>query len=336
MSTALDVGVHDLRSLRRRHARVLGRRTRSAYAALPDTPSRRRVLERTRIPFAVCEDSLLLMGDHAAEFAGPFQTPCLPLLADGHVPTDDAPARQVLAALVDALLPEPVESDETCCVAHSGDADDVAFLERLLRLSGYHPVVLPRGVAAALSQLGDVAFSGIGIDFGAGSTEVAVVHRGVEIARHVAQRGGNWIDGRLASEIPRFKQENGPDHRVDAETLGQWKADRSSILEPTDEEGELLGELYTELLSTTIEEAAGAIAGCGELDGLPSSLHVACVGGVSRVPGFQELLSGVWSRSEFPLSVDRIRLAGDPAYAVARGCLINAELESEYRHRNAA
>lgn len=330
MSTALDVGVHRMRSLRRRHARVIGRKTRSAFAVLPDTPSRRRVLDRTRIPFAVCEDSLLLMGDHAAEFAPSFQTPLLPLLPGGNVPTSDAPARQVLAALVQALLPEPVEQNEICCVALP-DPDDEAFPARVLRLNGYEPIVISRGLAVVLSELVDKSFSGIGIDFGSGSTELVLAHRGTEIARHQIAIGGDWIDEQLAHEFREYAWDGRGHRYLDTDAIGCWKSNRGSILEPKDDRDEFLGELYTELISKLLEESAADLEGRSALVGLPVPLTLVCAGGVGSIEGFDELLTGIVERIGFPVEIGSVRLARDSDYTVARGCLINAELEADVR-----
>jgi hypothetical protein len=340
MSIALDLGVHELRSLRRRHERVIGRKSRAAYAVLPDTAARRRVLEKTRIPFAVCEGSLVLMGDTAVDFAQSFQTPCLPLLADSRVPTHDAPARQVLAALVDALLPDPVEEHEICCLTIPGASrrsdHDTEFLVRIVKLNGYEPLVLGRGHAIVLSELVRDSFTGIGIDFGAGGTEFSLVHRGVEIDRHTLRRGGEWIDQRLAREFDEHAWDVRGHRFLDTDTTRDWKETNGSLLEPAGDRGAFLGEVYTELIVTALEETAAAWSRNPRVPHLPQPLNVVCAGGVSRIGGFGRLFEEIASRGDFPVEIGSVRVVENSTYTIARGCLINAELETETRRRTAA
>ena len=96
--TALDLGVHRFRSLRRVGGRTVGRGCRAAYGALPDSPARRRLLDQVGLDYATTQAGrdgeaaeLLLFGDAADEYAKLFGTPPLALLPDGAV-ADRRPA----------------------------------------------------------------------------------------------------------------------------------------------------------------------------------------------------------------------------------------------------
>ena len=103
MSVSLDVGSDRLRSLHCRDGRLVGRSCRAVYAALADTDVHRQALTQMRIPFAVCDEDLVLIGDTAYEYAGLFRAPLAPVLPAGKLPLADAPARQILATHEDAL-----------------------------------------------------------------------------------------------------------------------------------------------------------------------------------------------------------------------------------------
>ena len=107
MSVSLDIGTRALRSLRQQGARLIGRQNMARYVVLPDRPQQRRLLESSSYRYATCEGSLLVIGRAAGELAETLQIPEIPLLRDGELPMDDPLARQVMASLIESLLPVP-------------------------------------------------------------------------------------------------------------------------------------------------------------------------------------------------------------------------------------
>jgi len=61
MSIALDIGVSRIRSLRRGAEGLVLRRVRPVYTVLPDSPSYRDMLVRMPVPYALCDDALLML-----------------------------------------------------------------------------------------------------------------------------------------------------------------------------------------------------------------------------------------------------------------------------------
>ncbi|HID23889.1 MAG TPA: hypothetical protein EYP14_16025, partial [Planctomycetaceae bacterium] len=87
MTIGLDIGSHLLRSLRIAADSTLRlRKCRAHYAVLPDSLAHRQLLEQAGVLFAVCDESLLLLGDAAHEYASLFHVLPTPLLPAGHVP----------------------------------------------------------------------------------------------------------------------------------------------------------------------------------------------------------------------------------------------------------
>lgn len=335
MTVALDVGAHRVRSLRRDERRLLAQSCRALYAVLPDSDSQRDLLRRTGIPFAACEEDLALMGDGAEEYARLFRALSVPLFPDGRVPSGDPPARQIIAALIEALLPPSGSFENICCLTVPGGGDDREddatwqFLSQLVRLRGYTPIFLSQAMAIVLAELADRAFTGIGIDLGASKTELVVAHCGVELARCAIPRGGQWIDRELALRAERFAWDSAGNRYLDLEGVRQWK--ETATLRPATAHDDLLTELYAELLGDALSEISIALTRMLDCALVPQPLAVVVSGGAARIGGFKELLERLWRRAAFPLDVDRIRIAAGGDYRVARGCLVRAELETQTR-----
>ena len=342
MSIALDVGAYRFESLRRTGDRLLGRSCRAAYSAVPTTDSQCRLFQQAQVPYAVCDDSLVLMGDWAVDLAHLFQIRSCPLLPDGGIPQDDPLARQVIAALAEALLPEPSCPDEICCLvlpsAHAGQDNsagkgaDWEFFARLARLRGYQPVSYGSAMALILAELVAESFTGIGIVCGASHCDLTVAHRGVELCRCSIPQGGDWIDERLASEADTYGWEANGERFLDTEHARQRKEGFSgSLLDPQNSHEALLTDSYSEMATRLVKEAARCLANGVRPLNVPQPLTVVCGGGTARTAGFREVLAKAFQTTTFPLQIGNIRMSAGNHYTVARGGLICAELEAGTR-----
>ena len=340
MSIGLDVGSSQIRSLRHRGDRLVGRSGRALFAVLPDAPEYRSLLEAGHIPFAMCDGALTLIGDNAAAYSSLFHVRPQGLLPQGHLPTNDPVARQCLAALVDALLGEPDQPGEMCCVTLPGGemfqslatSNELEFLTRLIRLRGFTPQVLSAGMAAALAHLVSSSFTGLGLSFGAATSELVLAHRGLEVSVSVSPRGGDWMDELIAEH---FALTTCDTDGVSILDLPQAAALRQqfdgTLAAPHDQDSQFLTDLHQDLAYGLIRSAAVEFGKQPRSLDVPQPLSVIVVGGVARIHGFHELLQNAFEAARFPLAIRDIQLATDDDFAIARGCLINAQLESDVR-----
>ncbi len=354
MSIALDIGSSHLRSLRHENGRLKARTCRSLFAVMPDSESRRHVLGETGISYAICEDELVLMGNGAEEFSRLFQVPPMALLPNGKLRPDDPPSRQILACLIEALLPHPQFEGELCCMTLPGlpprhsamPHSELEFFSRVVSLRGYQPMVLSAGMATIVAHLVDEGFTGIGIDFGAETCEVSLAHRGMEVVRTAVPRGGNYIDEQLAVSHKRYAWDSAGNKYLDIQGANRWKEEISgSIMEPDNSAESDLARLYRELVSAVIGEAAHNLSRSPQLETLPWPMPVVCTGGVAQISGFQSMMEEMWRKVPFPIEISGIdivtgqsdsetaNIAMHAHFHVARGCLINAHLETETRSK---
>ena len=340
MSVGLDGGSSQIRCLRRRGDQLIGRSNRTLFAVLPDAPKYRALLEAGQIPFAVCDGALTLVGDTAAAYSSLFHVRPQSLLPQGHLPPNDPVARQSSAALVEALLGEPDQPGEFCCVTLPGGemsrslatSNELEFFSRLIRLRGFTPQVLSAGMAAVLAHLVHNSFTGIGLSFGAATSELVLAHRGIERAVYSSPLGGNWLDELIAEQFSYLICDTSGAAYLDVEHAA---ADRhefaGSLAAPHDEPSEFLSALHQDLVYALIRSAAVELAKEPRTLEVPQPLPVVVVGGVAKIRGFRELLHHTFEAAEFPLAIRDIQFATDNPFAVARGCLINAQLESDVR-----
>lgn len=345
MSVALDIGAARLKSLRHEGGRLVGRTCRGDCVVLENGESQRTLLNHMRAPHAICEEAIVVFGAHAADFSRLFHSPCRPLLAEGRVPAKDPAARQILAALVDALLPAPRQAGELCCLSYpgapgaetpEGDAD-YEFYSRLLRPRGYEPVVLNAGMGAILAEMVESAFTGIGIDFGAATTEASAAHLGREIACCSIPRGGHWIDEQFALRNEEYNWNPQGERYLDLQGVAGWKESLSAPPgESADGREKLLAEICRELIAQVLNEIAAQFTDAGVSREIPQPVSVVVSGGTARLPGFEELLRSALRRFPLPVEVGNLRTAAGGDYTVARGGLIYAELERQAQRVQAA
>jgi hypothetical protein len=378
MNIALDVGSHEIRSLRIDRGKLIARRCRAAYAVLDDTANHRTLLQQVAVPFATCEGQLLIYGDDADKVTQLFRIPCLELLPGGELPTDDPPARQMIATLIESLIggsrESRVESQRRNGPSHSGSglwtldsrlndgggdgmrrraplqgdgaicaltlpgtsdsggdwtSQHREFLSRLLRLHGYVPLELSAPQALVLAELGDQAFTGIGLVFGAGSSQAGLIHRGNVVAHCAVPYAGHWIDLRLArAQQVHFWDADGNKY-LDVDKTRAWKeAFNGSLRSPVSSRDQQLADLHRGMVEFMLREAAMNFAPELKRFGTPNALPLVVAGGTARIPGFRDLLLDVLPTVSLPVRIADVRLVAEDDFTIARGGLIRAELEA--------
>ena len=126
MITAIDFGCSRIRSAFRNPLdpqRLSLYVERAEYALIEDQSQHRRTLAEQQIPCAECKDALAVVGNRSVDVKWMSRVPLTPLFADGLVPSDDAPARQMLHVLTAAILPPAKDSENLCAMVVPGVAD---------------------------------------------------------------------------------------------------------------------------------------------------------------------------------------------------------------------
>jgi hypothetical protein len=337
MTIALDPGAFAMRSLRRRRDELVSRRCRSIAASIRESDARRRWLDFSNVPYLRAENYLILPGSAATEADELFETIPRDLLPAGMIPIADPVTRQVISALVEGLLPWSEHRQEICCFTQPGepiagaDGDSplerrMKFFARLIHLRGYRPVPLNPATALVLAELSEAGFSGVGVALGAASCEITVVHRGNQITRGRLARGGRWIDEQLALRTRMYRRDSQGEQVLDVEGA-RLRKESASLNATADDDSRLVANLYRNLVAELVEVISETLISDLQIALLPGPLPIICGGGPARIDGFGELFCAEINRQPLPVTIAGPWLANDHEYAVARGCLIRAELE---------
>lgn len=312
MSVGLDLGTTEFRSIRDSADELIARRCRAVYLVVRNTPGHRRLIESTQARHAICGDNLVIFGDDAIECGAMLDMQAIPLLRNGRLPGADPVARQILALMLEAVLPPAPSVDAICCLTLPGGyvasrddySLDVRFLKQLVALRGYRPQLTTPGLAIVLSELPTASFSGLGISLGATNCEIGIIHCGRELARWSV--AGNLLA--LEEEFPRH---------VSADS-----SDAGSVL--TESQQQAWDRMCLRMLISILTEAREALVSEGSIRLIPQPAQLACSGGITSAAGFQELFTQAWSQAGWPLKPVSVHVVANPTMTVARGCLIQA------------
>jgi len=336
MTIGLDIAGRSMQSLRREPGRLIGRSTPAEYIALPPTANDRRLLERARVPYAVCDGSLIVHGRPAVEMAPLVHVPRLPILPQGKLPQGDPLSRQLAGSMLDSLLPQTTRMDAVCAVVppQSDDAGNLTatreweFFSRLIRMRGYRPVAVDSPSALVLATLGHTGFSGLALTVGDFRCAVTISRYGQSLVQAAVPRGLAWIDEQLALSSGRVVWDMDGNSYVDTDAVAQWKqAVNPSLLAPSTPDERFLADRYLELLRELLGTLSNRCLQSPEVATFRGPLSLVCCGEAAGARGFAGLLAEELGRTGLPITLGDIRIADDPVFTVARGCLIRAELE---------
>ncbi len=348
MICAIDFGSCRIRSVFRNPQtpeRLTMFSERSEYTLLTNTEQHRLVLEAQAVPYAECDQALVVFGNHAASAQWLSRVPRTALLTDGVVPSDDPPARQILSLLTVSMLPANPSSRNLCVLTVPGlqDGSDQAkksevFLHRLVQMQGYQPVVVDAAEAALLATCSDASFTGISLVMGAETTAICIARFGMLIVSETIAIGGNWIDKELAKHFSVQMFDEAGTAYLDIENIRQWKIDSGvSLKNSLGDRERMLARLYTVVLDRVCRTVTQLLESTPVRLALNKQrLSVMLAGGAVMVDGFADLLTKQFIQHDIADRILSVRIAHDPETAVVRGALIFGELESRAPHTEEA
>lgn len=340
MICAIDFGCSRIRSVYRNPQtpdRLTMYSERSEYTLLRNTHQYRHALEAERLPYAECGESLVIFGNNAAKAQWLSRVPRTALLTDGLVPSDDAPARQMLNLLIESIMPKGSSQNNICVLTIPGARDgsnqanrNEAFLCHLVKMRGYTPVVINPAEAALLANCSDAAFTGLSLVMGAETTTVCVARLGIVLASETLAVGGNWIDSEMSRQFKVQMFDETGNAYLDLESIRQWNLDNSPhLIHAHGDRERKLSRLYSvvqERVVRSIRELIDQPPVRAELNN--QRLSIMAAGGAVKVNGFADLLTEQLIQHDIADKILAVKTAPDPETAVLRGALIYGELKS--------
>lgn len=181
---------------------------------------------------------------------------------------------------------------------------------------GYKAQPINEAFAIALSELLDEGLTGVAISFGAGMTNVAVIHHGDPLVEFSMTKGGDYIDTAVGNALD-----------ISPSLVQLEKESGVDLLNPSTKIMEAVSVYYGSVLKYVLENTAF------ELEKRKKTLPIfredvvmVVSGGLALAGGFVQKMNEVIKTVNFPIGIKEIRMAKNPMTAVANGALLASQL----------
>ena len=212
-------------------------------------------------------------------------------------------------SLVYSVPARPIDSDFDI-VYHK------EMLEYYIGQMGYKAMALNEAYAIGLSELLDDGVTGVCVSYGAGMTNIAVIHEGDNLVEFSVTRAGDFIDesvGRaldISPSLVQLEKEAGVD-----------------LVEPKEKIMEAVAVYYNSVINYTLQNIAYELKNRHkELPMFKNPVPIVVSGGLTQAKGFEKKVEEVVNAIDFPLKVGKVVRAKEPMKAVAQGCFLASQM----------
>jgi actin-like ATPase involved in cell morphogenesis len=309
------------------------RSVRDAFLDLDNVAGTRNMLKMGKVSFVEKDDTLYVVGDASLPIANIMKREVRRPLSQGVIAAGEREAEKILILLLKEVVGEPSTPNEVVYYSVPAapidrDADVIfheAMFKKILTGFGYKAEPMNEAAAVVYANAEKEEFTALGLSFGAGMTNVALLYQTMIGMKFSCARGGDWIDdgsakatGRTQAQIMAIKEQG-----VDLlnPTVGDEKTDR--------ERGAIV-VYYRNLINYVVESIKKEFRKNESAVQIDKPIPIIISGGTAKAGNFLELFKQEFAKiKDFPFEVSEIRMASDPLADVAKGLLIAASLESE-------
>jgi actin-like ATPase involved in cell morphogenesis len=330
MAKAIDIGTCFLVGAKLEGGKEVFTIERDAFFSMPREDFAEEMLHDAGAKYVLRGNEIFVVGEDALKYCmitGKQESYRRPMQR-GVLNPGEEEAIPLLERLIEGITGKPEFKGEviaaTIPAAPLDENLDVTFhrivLERFLKKLGYDVRILNEALAIIYAECpkvddsGQIApFSGVGISFGAGMTNLVVAWRAKKLFEISVARGGDWIDASVSKvrNIPSGKVTHEKEKNFDLR-----KVDPRNALHLS------LEIYYEELVRHVLREFGAHFKGAQTT--VTNPLDVVVAGGTASVPGFTEMFKRILEEVGAPIPIREVRLAKDPLRTVAKGALVAA------------
>jgi len=301
------------------------------YVIKPSTPIATKMIEKGLAGKTFVKDadgSFIILGKDAIEKAVERNDSAKRPMHKGVVSSKEKDARRILTYILKEVAGAPTEPNEKlvfCVPAQPIDQEDEDFdvgyhedvIIKLLSEVGFAARAINEAEALCYSELENDDYTGVALSWGAGMVNVCVMLNGEPVVKFSTTKSGDWVD-RMAAVATG---------ETDSVVQAEKEQGDFTIGQPNDNQVlAAVASYYDRLIDYTTKQLASAMDGHKSLPKFKDPLPVVVAGGTSKAKGFVDLFAKKLEENGFPLPVKEVRHAADPLHAVARGCLIAAQV----------
>jgi serine/threonine protein kinase len=321
MAKGLDVGTMNVISVRQEGGETIFTSQRNSFVQIEFSEMLEQMLLRSDVLHIRKGDQAYLVGDDALNFARIFDAETRRPMQNGILDPDERSAFPILKLLLEQVLGEPEQPEEPVIFSSLGSPVDADLSTRYHRDTisscledmGYEPEPIHRTTALSYSVSKSPDYTGLVLDFGAGTTTVCLIYHGDPAVQFVLAQGGDWIDQKVAEATGRSVDEVKSTKENDFEL--EYTADRGGL------EGAL--SIYYEAHVEYVVDKMSEELGEADIE-QEATVPVVVAGGASSPSGFVELLESYVEDADIPLSISGVHQLPGGMYRVAAGALTAA------------
>lgn len=321
----LDCGTMNFVAARRVGSKVETKRVRDAFLDLE--PDHKRMLKLSNTSFVELDGKLLVIGDEALECANLFNREARRPMSGGVMNASEIDAQQVIGLMMKQVLGAPAKAGERCCYSVPAPALDVvgsdvtyhrAILGKILKELGYEPEPANEAQAIVFSECQKENFSGIGISYGSGMTNVCLSYNAMSALEFSIGKGGDWIDAGSGKAV-----------NVTKAKMCALKESGIDISAPKGREQEALALFVESLIDYSLKGIIEHFHKVKQEILVPKPVPIIVSGGTSKAGGFLDKFKERFEkfRAKFPVEISEVRSAQDPMTAVATGLLMLSQMD---------
>ncbi|MGH9388248.1 MAG: hypothetical protein ACRD1Z_01430 [Vicinamibacteria bacterium] len=327
-AVGLDLGTSSVVSARRNGRGIQSEAELNAFIELPTSRFTEQILHQNEIAFVRENGHLVVFGNGAFRFANMFNTETRRPMRHGLVNASEPYAQKLLEVIVEKLVGKPRSKSqpELVCFSIPGAPKGApsslvyheALMKQMLEGKGFEARSNNEGLAVVFSELEKENFSGIGISFGGGLTNVCLAYLSVPVFTFAVAKGGDDVDEAVGE--------------VTGETATRVKAIKEEGLDlthkPRSKVGGALHIYYEDLIQTVADSIADALSSAERMPKLDRFLPVVLGGGSALPKGFAQRFARALESKKLPIALGEVKLAREPLTATARGALLAALYEN--------
>lgn len=321
MAKGVDVGTMNITCARKKEDRVVFTQQRNTFVEVEHSDIAERMLSRSDVLHIKKDSHVYIVGEDALNFANIFNTETRRPMNQGIISRKDKSAIPMLQLIIERLLGKPEGGKEHVYYVVPANPVDAeldtlyhtktvgALIDRL----GYKAQPINEGMAVVYSELKDNNFTGLGISWGAGMTNVCLSYYAVPVMQFSVARGGDWIDRSAAAATGQ---------PVDKVT---WRKERGLNLDFESKVGDIEGALnvyYENHIDYVVKQVAKEVKRKNVQEGL--AIPVTITGGTCQPKGFDKLLHTKLKEADLPFEISEVRSSTEPIFSVVRGALVAA------------
>ena len=302
---------------------------RNAFITLDNATTNVRQLKLMKVPFIQENNRIHVVGKRAYEFAQIFSNQNLKRpMSQGTLNPIEQDSLAILREIIKGLIGIGTKEDLVVYSVPGNPIDKEKNIEyhedvlkSIIESCGYTTKSINEAVALAYVGLADNELTGISISMGAGMVNCSIMYSGMSVLTFSTTKGGDFIDLNVArdtgispAKAQYIKEDGGSYSLIGNKELTMPQAAIRTYYEV----------LIRYLLANIAKQFESS-----STPNFPKPVPLVLGGGGVLVKGFLEVFKEQFKQKEFPINISEIKIVDEPLTAVARGCLIEAELEEE-------